>query len=238
MPLAYLRSSPVHPPPGEGGFTLIEVLVSILLLVALLGVTLPLVTTAARRQTQDTEAGLAVQYAQSGVRWIDHDLRQARRVYAPAATTSTGLASCAAGTAGSCVTVSVWQRTGQALVTQAGMASPQPYHDVRFDCSTSRCRRYATGGPVAGVSIVGSANLGILVPNGSVAASCASPTPPPVFVYRHLDPQTGLESCVTDPTGAQSVSVSLQVAARGELTKGLGHSFIARDDVELRTLNR
>jgi prepilin-type N-terminal cleavage/methylation domain-containing protein len=236
MPPASARLSPVRPLWGEDGFTLIELLVSMVLLVSLLGVTLPLVTTAARRQSHDTEAGLAVRSAQTAVRWIDHDLRQARKVYAPNTTTSTGLASCAAGTAGSCVTVSVWQRTGAAPVQNFG--TDQPYHDVKFDCSTSRCLRYDTGGPAAGVSILGSSSPPILITNGGAAASCATPTPPPVFVYRSLDSQTGAESCATDPTAAETVSVSLQVPARGALTKGLGHSFIARDDVELRTLNR
>ena len=121
--------------PAEHGFTLVELLVAMSVVVALLAPTVLLINTAQNHAAGDISRSDTVQYATVGLRQMDQELRQAYEIQYPTSTNNSS-PSCPEGTTGAAAGV----QTCNVIDVLARLTSPGysgSDFEVRYDCSVA-----------------------------------------------------------------------------------------------------
>jgi prepilin-type N-terminal cleavage/methylation domain-containing protein len=202
---------------GEGGFTLIEVLISMSLALVILTATFALFIT-----SQKDEQGLfsradAVQTVNAGLREMDQDLRQAYQINFPLAATTTNGCVASSGTQ-PCNIIDVLSRL-----------SGTDY-EIRYDCTVASttvsgdtaCWRYlcsATATTPTSSSCL--ASSGTLISRREVIDDVSNPSTTPVFSLCYTATAATGAACAAGGT-VTSADVTIDSPAAGTLSTSAG----------------
>ena len=193
---------------GESGFTLIEVLMTSVLALVVLGATVSLFVTGQVDATSAIARADAVQIANVGLREMDQDLRQAYEVQNP----GTSLTGCTLRNGfENCSIIDVLARTGSGTD-----------YEVRYDCSSHlsttvpadySCWRYQCSAsaatlPTSPQCLTGTVSSKMIIDDVINGASTGASTTPPVFLF-------SWPSGTTRPTTG---TVTIEVPAAGTLS--------------------
>jgi Tfp pilus assembly protein PilV len=212
----------------ERGFTLIEALVSSLVMIILLIAIAKVGDAGQATATRDGELSLAVSESQPGLDRMVRELRQAGAVNP----TGAGTGRCASRA--NCVDFNVMGRTPTDAAGKPIAGQPRPVYRVRYDCAatggatSTSCRRYVSTDVAVPATAPGSPVVARVL-NGDSASST------PIFRYRT---KTGVELAAADPlTAARKIDVSIQVPAKGARKTGLAYNIVLQDGARLNNLD-
>ena len=178
---------------GQGGSTLIELLVAMPMAVALLGLVTQAFVTGASDQRRVERRAAALSAANTGLERMTRELRQANWVYF----------------------------TSSQIVDVEAMVRPNPLTDaikrhVRYDCSTGACWRYegpAVSFPPPPGSTFTSSEVVLGSPPGDTSAFAGRVLTHNVFVPKRVDPATGVT--VVDYLEPDLLHIAVSLSVRG-----------------------
>lgn len=221
----------------ESGFTLVELLVAMTLMLVVLGGVLGFLDTHRQLTGKDVEVGLVVSDAQAGYERMVREVRQAVCINAPAGTVNCP-GSLPESPKSNPIPCSSSAVVGSCLSFKMRAPSSDDHHrlDIRYDCSAgSACvRTINNNGVQRSSNVIPLRPGGAPLTNGGAQAATCSGTP--VFMYYVLSSDAW--TCTTTPTTATRIDLAARVASSGELPTGAGHtrSVLFQSSVQLRNI--
>lgn len=229
----------------ESGYSLTELLVVMLILTLVLGAVASLLDRTQARARNDQERTLAVNDATAGLAKLETDLRRACALFTTSTTSGNYCGSTTAFAPGTTSCTSSANCVDFIIPTrQSGGTN---WRRMVYDCSvadgsngTFACMRYATAptttlstlsvSPSASTTLAGQTNRKVIRSLNSSAN---------IFTYC-LNSDYGLSTCTStvNPTTAQVVRVTLDIARKGTRVNGLPGTFRFNDAVDLKNINR
>ena len=210
----------------EAGFTLVELMVSSLVLVVLL-IAIANVSDAGQVvATRDGELALAVSESQPGFDRMVRELRQAVALNP----SGVGGGSCSSRT--NCIDFNVMQRTPTDASGKPIAGSARSLYRIRYACLPgtviATCRRYVSSDVIVPATTPGSPVVDRVLNGATTSAT-------PIFRYRT---KAGTELAGTDSlTLARTVDVSVQVPAKGGRKTGFVHNIVLHDGAHLKNID-